>query len=613
MKPAKPFAATHSQPLKKKMTPKYELYKNATDDSLFKLVHRLKPKSLGGLQKLDAPLYNEVGNRKALRARLGHSFAWRRGVEDWKSYQLSDWLNLCKQFASAAEFRNNYVAAQNAAYRSKLWPEIQKLMIESEQWSDQLYGMDGRRYDSRAELVVANWLYCSKIDYRSHPNLKLRGTKKLRKGDFLLPTIANVEVFMCSEKGFRQSQDLPSWSEEYLIKRQEKELYYEKQSLPFIAIEAEIYRAHGCKRYLSHIKEQFEKVDIGLCAPNNVPLEYSQNDPGIKWGLEDFINYAKANHILSISQFQHDAQDLYKLIHIKGLAKEVRITLDALHGRRSIAYKKDLRPIEDVRADCQRLNIIERTQYNKAYNKGLFPKDTPNSIRQSYGISWHEFIHGRKINDFWPWKSAKQFVRSQNFKSKIEFAKHPKRGGSWDFIRKSPAAPNGGYPEWTNWNDFLGNISPSKRQRAKANIELTNKLVRKFKTLDTKKSISYLKKLGLNNTRQLSKTNSRLYKSLLGRVDWKEIRDTLSSRIAKVKTSLEAIKILRAEKCFYVSDFLSQRGSNKNLQRIPIHTDRLGKGIFEKVRKSVGLPICDTKIRSSPYKTKYRSRKKLSD
>jgi len=70
-------------------------------------------------------------------------------------------------------------------------------------------------------------------------------------------------------------------------------------------------------------------------------------------------------------------------------------------------------------------------------------------------------------------------------------------------------------------------------------------------------------------------------------------------RIPKVKTPSEAIEILMFEKCFYLSDFIAQRDSNPNLQRIPKHPDRLGKGIFELVRKAVGLPAHDAKIRSS--------------
>ena len=581
------------------MTPKYKIYASATDEFLFKLSCRHAPSSPTNLSKIDSPLYSEINRRKNLRARMSKSFGWRRGVEDWSSYQLPDWLALCEQFSSASEFRSNYVAGQNAAYKSNLWPQIKKLMVDSGKWVDNLYGMDGRRYDSKAEMVVANWLHYSGVKYISHPKLGLQETNKPFKGDFQLPDVANVEVFMCSESGMKSRGDLPKYSANYLARRQKKGLYYASLNLPLISIEAEIYRSNGYKKYLVHIKQQFKKIGIHLCDPEGLPLEYSQHDLGIKWGLEDFINYAKANHIGSISQFQHDAPDLYALIHIKGLAKEVRIALDALHNRRSIAYKEDLRPIADVRADCLRLGIVERTQYNEAYNKGLFPVDTPNSIRQSYGMDWYEFINGRKIDDFWGWQAAKKFVRSFNFQSKTEFEKHPKMGGDWGFIRKSPTAPSGGYSEWTSWPDFLGNTSPTEQARIKAEIEITNKLINEFKTLDTKASVFYLKKLGLHSTRLLNKTRGRLYEDLQRRPDWIQLRDMLASRIPKVKTISEAIEILLFEKCFYLSDFIAQRDSNPNLQRIPKHPDRLGKGIFGLVRKAVGLPAHDAKIRSS--------------
>jgi len=580
------------------MTPKYKLYGNATDDFLFELVCKYNPSNLSHLHDLDSTLYNEIGQRKSLRAHLSDMRGWRRGVENWESYKLPDWLNLCEQFTSAAEFRANYIAAQNAAYNSGLWPEIKKLMVDSEKWSDQLYGIDGRRYDSRSELIVANWLHYSKIDYISHPKLRLKETSKPSRGDFQLPTVANIEVFMFSKKGVKPRINLPNWSDDYLIKRQKKEFYYKQEGLPLIAIEAEIYRQHGYKKYLAHIQQEFINLDLDLCDPANFPIEYSQHQLGVKWGFEDFIDYAQANNINSLSQFLSAAQDLYKLIHVKGLAKQVRVKLDQLNDRSSITYRKDLRPIEDVRADCLRLGIIERSEYERAHKKGLFPIDTPSSILQSYGVPWFEFINGRKIDDFWAWEAAKQFVRSCNFQSKTEFEKHPKKGGDWDFIRKSPAAPSGGYPEWTSWPDFLGNVSHEEQQANKDKVESNNKLIAEFSSLDTATAVTYLKKLGLENTSKL-KEMTRLYAHLRNRPDWIKLRDMLAARIPKVKTPSEAIEILMFEKCFYLSDFIAQRNSNPNLQRIPKHPDRLGKGIFELVRKTVGLPAHDVKIRSS--------------
>jgi hypothetical protein len=92
---------------------------------------------------------------------------------------------------------------------------------------------------------------------------------------------------------------------------------------------------------------------------------------------------------------------------------------------------------------------------------------------------------------------------------------------------------------------------------------------------------------------------TRLYTQLRNRPDWIKLRDMLAARIPKVKTPAEAIEILLFEKCFYLSDFIAQRDSNPNLQRIPKHPDRLGKGVFELARKTVGLPVHDAKGRNS--------------
>ena len=581
------------------MTPKYKIYAQATDDFLFELVCKYNPNGPTDLLSFDVPLYNEITSRKTVRSRLTLSRGWRRGVEDWNSYKLSDWLSLCEQFSSAAAFTSSYAAAKNAVCKSQLWPEVRKLMVKSGKWSDQLYGRDYRRYDSRPELIVADWLHCSKIDYIYHPPLKLKETHKPFVGDFQIPMVANIEVFMLSKGGRRSQTDLPSWAEAYLVTRQKKECYYEKEVLPLTSIEAEIYQKNSPEKFLDHVRYQFKKLNINLCDLDNLQIGYSQHDLGIKLALEDFINYAQSNDIFSISQYQLDAPDLYAQIHINDLAKDVRIKLDMLNGRRSIAYKEDLRPIEDVRADCLRLGITERSQYENAYQKGLFLIDTPYSILQSYGVPWFEFINGRKIDNFWSWEVAKKFVRSFIFKSKTEFERYPRRGGDWDFIRKSPAAPSGGYPEWTDWGDFLGNVDPKEQERIKADIEITSKLINEFKALNTKASVFYLKKLGLHNTKLLNKTRGRLYEDLQRRPDWIELRDMLAARIPKVKTPSEAIEILILEQCFYLSDFVSERDSKPNLQRIPKHPDRIGKGIFALVRKTVGLPAHDVKIRSS--------------
>ena len=128
-------------------------------------------------------------------------------------------------------------------------------MVDSGKWSNQLYGIDGRKYASRPELIVANWLHYSKIEYISHPKLKLQETSKPYRGDFQLPKVANIEVFMFSKDRVKCRTNLPNWSKDYLNNRQKKELYYETEGLPFIAIEAGIYRQHGYKRYLSHIQQ----------------------------------------------------------------------------------------------------------------------------------------------------------------------------------------------------------------------------------------------------------------------------------------------------------------------------------------------------------------------
>jgi hypothetical protein len=145
--------------------------------------------------------------------------------------------------------------------------------------------------------------------------------------------------------------------------------------------------------------------------------------------------------------------------------------------------------------------------------------------------------------------------------------------------------PSGGYPEWTNWGDFLGNVSHTEQQEKKDQIEFNSKLIAEFSLFDTAMAATYLKKLGLENMSKL-RNMKRRYAQLRNRSDWIELRNMLASRIPKFKTTLETIEILIFEKCFYLADFLIRRDSNPNLQRIPRHPDRLGKGVFQLARKT---------------------------
>jgi hypothetical protein len=95
-------------------------------------------------------------------------------------------------------------------------------MVDSEKWFNQLYGIDGRKYDSRSELIVANWPHYSKIEYFSHQKLKLQETSKPYRGDFQLTIVANIAVFMFSKDGVKLRTNLPDWSKDYLNKRQKR-------------------------------------------------------------------------------------------------------------------------------------------------------------------------------------------------------------------------------------------------------------------------------------------------------------------------------------------------------------------------------------------------------
>lgn len=432
-------------------------YAQLNDDELFQKVHDLKVTHSQGLLKQDSMLYAEMTKRPALRSRLVE-LGWRRPVLDWEAMTLQDWIALCREFETKNDFHTKYTAGYAKAIKSGHWSEITKVMAESGAWKS-IYGHDGRCYQSRAECIVANWLYQSAIKYQAHPSLPFQKNRNNFVADFYLDNFSVwIEVFMCSSDGAKKRNDLPSWAPEYLETRSEKEtLYALLEPEKLLSIEAEIFRYEGLGAYLDHVRQRFASAGIPQVEPDQQYMLLGHDRRGMSWTIEEFVVFSQKHGLKQLSDFQNPGFiDLYNALKARNMRSELEKALDREHGRKSRVKRELQMPLEAVRDICKKLGIKTRADFEAAYKANKLPDNVPFSVPQSYNVQWDVFFRGKQRSDFWSWEKAWEFVRQRKFGSRNEFLKAVRTEPAMKFIRRNPSNKSGGYPEFRNWPQFLG-------------------------------------------------------------------------------------------------------------------------------------------------------------
>jgi len=448
-----------AQPLSNRTRSMISLYLRASDDELFRIIKATGCSTSRGL--IDAGhsvLYSVLLRRPGLRLRLCQ-LGWRRPDRDWASMTRDEWLSLCAEFDSQSAFQASYTAAYAAVLRTPWWSYIKKTMSDSGAWTA-LYGLDGIRYDSKAELIFANALHVSGIAYESHPLLPWADSRRSRAADFKVVTDLYFEVFMISRAGLARRDDLPEWLLDYVAGRENKLERAVQHSIAIVAIEAEILRYDGYQAYLQHIEEVCAERGLRLSRLHDRRLDISSTARGTNWGVPEFVQYASRLGLVKLSDFlMKGHQDLYAILADRNMRDDVRKALDEANGRATEAAGKFLLPMEIVLKWCVANAIRSRKKYDLAWRERRTPFGAPCSIRQSYGVNFEKFISGRERDDFWCYRRARKFVRRQKFVSKEAFYRAVRSEPEMRYIRKSPSAPSGGYSEFTNWPDFLGKVT----------------------------------------------------------------------------------------------------------------------------------------------------------
>ena len=203
--------------------------------------------------------------------------------------------------------------------------------------------------------------------------------------------------------------------------------------------------------------------------PENIPSSPREKykDKGwISWS--DFLGYEKTE-FLPYEQAREFARNL-KFISPTEWTEWSKSGMrpSNIPGNPAVTYKNkgwkswtdflgnEFLPFEEAREFTHSLNLKTEKEWKKWSKSGMRPSNipgSPNIVYKNKGWkSWTDFLG----NEFLPFEEAREYARSLNLKTQIEWQKWSKSGMRPSNIPGNPAVTykNKG---WLRWGDFLGN------------------------------------------------------------------------------------------------------------------------------------------------------------
>ena len=428
-----------------------------TDNRLFELVCSLGGLGLDEIHAYSAPLYFAVRGRVGLREKLREKYGWRRPETDIKSLSYDEIKSICGRFKSPQDLQDYQPMMLYLRRHPELWKKINYELMTEQTWTGTITAGDGRIYDSKSELMMANLLARSDIAYIPHAVIapEISG----HRCDFFLPEHnIYIEIYAGSEDPKYDRTNEPVWMQGYMENREWKEDLYSQLGKTRIAIEHDVWRFHGSKEFVLHMRTMLSDFGIQTLDVDHKQLNVSAGQRGLKWAIEEFVEFAVAEKFHRFSDFLSTGySDLYKIMEARNIRDEVRLALDLKLGRRSRSSESIRPSVEELKQWCECHNIVGKDQYVAAYFEGRLPLGAPNDIRQVYDIGWNQFFYRRGRNDFLTYKEAKDIVHDKGYKSSSEFRAACQTDPDLIGIRRNPEnRHSGGYPEWESWDEFLG-------------------------------------------------------------------------------------------------------------------------------------------------------------
>lgn len=456
------------------------------------------------------------------------------------------WTRYAACFVSKSTFDT-----RGGVWLSKNQPEWYRRICETGcAWWYQHKALDGFQYASRAELIVANLLFVNgkTLSYTQMPVLPFVMRRNMR-ADFELTLRDPKAVGSSGAPAGRYCVEVWGWSSNredspyiarYLERRNFKLAHLAEYPAPLIQIEAEVLRFHGPDAFLRHILHRFKEAGIRL--PNKRALTQSTawKHPR-EWPPEQFAAEFRRFGCRTVSAATRHSHRRVKML-ANLCVQELRCVaavereLARLWGRMARIRKdwqNSLATKEEV-ARYVKEHGLAKGSYTELYKARHLPEGFPSSPFQTYeGWSWRAAKRGVATRDIIrDYESAKAFLnawQSENrpLLSGADFGRAYEQEEQLRFLPKLPDHPVTGLKGWVNWADFLGHAClRAAAERNARNRETADSLLAQSGT----DILEYLQSLGCTAVSQLHRTNWKLYRDLVKRPDYQQIKLAVRKR-----------------------------------------------------------------------------------
>ena len=433
------------------------------------------------LQRRDSALYNRLYRPLGMRTREAVRRMLRHPRSEATMYQFFNervWTKFAGSYASQSRFDQSGFGQ----YLALRMPDQYERIVagNAAAWAHHI-GEDGHRYESRAELILANLLHLNRhqLAYAPHPLLHftLPGSRRSMQGDFMVETLhgregqPSVYVVECwgrrlaTDPRIEASDPYVGWT---LMRRRFKMARRDRYPGELLEIEAEVLREKGPTGFTTHCVERF--AEKGLAIATNGLVHVSRNCPTPDQASAEEIAHtlhrAGCRTVnLGIADSSRRVRALAYSAIRRRIVQDVEVHLAAFWGRpprvrmaRGTCASREL--VEQyVRDRC-----LDKAGYARQYAEGSLPAGFPSSPRQQ----WPDWSWWKARGDGVP---REELIRDYGA-AKARIAQWQSNHGTiagpsaYERARKAhrelhvlPLQPDnrkwGGLRGWVSWADFL--------------------------------------------------------------------------------------------------------------------------------------------------------------
>lgn len=520
------------------------------------------------------------------------------------------------EFAKCSTGRSNFDAVGGGVWLERYAKKLHGRVTRSTaKFWGKYVGSDGIEYDSLSEVIQGSLLFFNKdlLEYEFSPRLPFRGQGKKAPryclADFRVNVRTGVECLypeftVENWMRFDNLENIQS-SDQVVIsalkQRRFKINEYKKLEMRLVETESQVYRDFGVQEYIDHLASEYlNQAGIHLKTEGfSAPLPGTKSQSDLTLSERALLLYTFQVKTVNAGT-KHENQRIrsicFQIVQNRDTST-VEVELARLQGRQSRVRNGEwigTASSEAVRKYCSEKKF-SKPMYEAAYKKNQLPAGFPAAPRQSWPQwSWttiqgkvprsrlvRKYETARKMVQKWQLRTGRKLKSASKYERERENSR---------YLLRLPKQPDnkkaGGLIGFVSWPDFLGNHPELPRSKSKG---VQDAIYAEVETADAATTASVLRREELTDAVTLSRYASHLYERIRVRKDWKSILAKLAGRQELVASMDEAVKILLNNRVFTEADYRSQRADNLQLQQIPLHFDRLGKGVFMQARDAEKL------------------------